>query len=145
MRWIKLSFFLSALLSSAPASAVEKISAEDAAAIASLVLLKDGAPAWLDIYLGEPFGLEDCDYGPIYDDDVLELRTGDTHFLVTVAPSDPSRHPQNLASCEYSLQDASHAATRLRGCFIAHWVSIPTARQLTLHPLDVAYCQDKRR
>lgn len=92
---------------------------------------------------GSAAGLEGCEFGAVEADTVM-VETGSNHIILEVLMGDPDAHAANLLSCNYaptliSDDDFGHM-TRLKGCFMAHSISIPTAVHWRLHPLPAAAC-----
>ena len=85
-----------------------------------------------------------CPFGPLSPlSDVVQVPTGDTHFLLSMRFGDPHSHAANLASCEYRPGgEVAQTVLRLRGCFLALTLSIPTARHILLHPLPASDCRE---
>lgn len=83
----------------------------------------------------------DCPFGPLNGMRSVSPVTGDPHFLLTVAFTSPERHPANLVSCEYAVgADGPKVVLRLRGCFLALRLSVPTASHLLLRPARADAC-----
>lgn len=84
---------------------------------------------------------EGCAFGELLDVARLAAPSEDHHLLVEIRPGDPSRHAANLAYCAYAPADGgSMTRIAVRGCYLAHALSIPTARQLLLAPLPARAC-----
>lgn len=91
-----------------------------------------------------PRALEgECPFGPLEPlRERLGIPTGDNHFLLSAVLGDSERHAANLASCEYRVgPEGPSAEFRLRGCFLALEVAIPTARQVLLRPMPASACR----
>lgn len=117
--------------------------------------LTDGRPVLLDLTLMPPLtpslkqadGMyvlaESCDFG-VVEAGIVSVPTGSYHMLLDVALGSREQHPANLFSCEYDpgLMTEDHAGHRwrLRGCFLPHSVSIPTATLWALNPLPASAC-----
>lgn len=156
MRWTKGAALAAALMAGAADAAAEpfrRIAAAPDATIASLLQdVLDGEAISLDVavelgaeadWLERAFGAEarGCPFGPLEALGPVSPPTGDHHLLLTLRMGTPERHGANLASCDYVVgAGAPRAVLRLRGCFLVHAVSMPTARQLVLHPLPAASC-----
>jgi hypothetical protein len=91
--------------------------------------------------------LTECGYGPVENVGEVSVRTGSNHLLLVVRPGTPERHAANGVSCEYTpnvqadvAADPQDASVRVRGCYLASEVSIPTARMLVMNPLDAKAC-----
>lgn len=142
----------------APAAALAqavKATAEPPALSEAFSPVADGAAVSVDLrfpvtaslapVLGR-FGLEgdECPFGPLpHPAGAIDAPSGDNHFVLRLTMGDPLRHAANLASCEYRIGDQGpEAVLRLRGCFLALEMSIPTARSLALQPLPAAACRD---
>lgn len=84
-----------------------------------------------------------CPYGALSPlSDVVQIPTGDTHFLLSMRFGDPHSHAANLASCEYKPgAEVAQTVMRFRGCFLALTLSVPTARHVMLHPLPAIECR----
>lgn len=85
----------------------------------------------------------ECAFGTI-DAREVSIPTGSNHLLMTLRMGSPGQHAANLLSCEYmpSMQIGENIGqvARVRGCFLVHAVSIPTATQLVLNPLPAQMC-----
>ncbi|MEL6980427.1 MAG: hypothetical protein AAGM38_17360 [Pseudomonadota bacterium] len=89
------------------------------------------------------FGLaaDECPFGALTPIAAARPPSGDPALLLEIRLGAPERHAANLASCEHVIDERGPgAALRLRGCFLAHLVSVPTARLFVLHPLEAAAC-----
>lgn len=117
--------------------------------------LADGVPVLLDLTLLPP--LEPsfvqgagtfvpagaCDFG-VVPATSISVPTGSHHMLLDVELGSRESHGANLLSCEYDPAllggDGPPASWRLRGCFLPHSVSIPTAVAWALNPLPASAC-----
>ena len=116
--------------------------------------MKEGV-VWLDLTIApelEPSIVMDdgtysdnqCDgFGPVEAGSVA-VSTGSNHMLMDVRVGTPEQNPANLVSCDYAPQYAGELApgrvTRVKGCYFAHAVSIPTAVQWILNPMPAGAC-----
>lgn len=117
--------------------------------------LEDGVPVLLDLTLLPPLEpafvqgagtfvpAGSCDFGPVPATSIL-VPTGSYHMLLDVELGSRESHGANLLSCEYDpslmSEDSPGASWRLRGCFLPHSVSIPTAVVWALNPLPASAC-----
>ncbi|MFN4023752.1 MAG: hypothetical protein ACK4MQ_02875 [Hyphomonas sp.] len=117
--------------------------------------LEDGLPVLLDLTLLpplEPSFVEGagtfvpagrCDFGPVPATSI-SVPTGSFHMLLDVELGSRESHAANLLSCEYDpalmSDDGPGASWRVRGCFLPHSVSIPTAVVWALNPLPASAC-----
>lgn len=106
---------------------------------AALDGIRDGEVVYLDISFRQE--VEGC----AWQAQETEFKTlppaGDHHLVVMVLPGAPDRFPFNALTCEYDSGGRGPQArwgTRLRGFFAAVSGSIPTARELRLHPVRLA-------
>jgi hypothetical protein len=92
---------------------------------------------------GSSGSLEACDFGPV-DADTVRVATGSNHMLLDVRMGRPDQHAANLLSCNYDpsliSEDGFGHISRLKGCFLAHAIAIPTAVQWRLNPLPASAC-----
>ncbi len=119
--------------------------------------LEDGAVVKLDLTLlpevytqlsydsGQPYTLPaECGFGLLAPLSAVQIPTGSNHLLLTVMLGDPWLHAANRLSCEYAPSRSDEtgigAVVELKGCYLAHKLSIPTAIQLALHPLPASAC-----
>ena len=97
------------------------------------IILKDGNYGSLD----------GCEFGPV-EADMVMVATGSNHMILEVRTGDPEQHAGNLLSCNYDpnliSDDGFGHMTRLKGCFFAHAISIPTAVHWRLNPLPAEAC-----
>ncbi|MEO0719121.1 MAG: hypothetical protein AAFZ06_09620 [Pseudomonadota bacterium] len=94
---------------------------------------------------GETVRLDSCDFGPVEGLAQIDLPVRDNHLLVDVVLGDPTRHAANVLFCEYAPENLGAEKGRaerltLRGCFMAHQFSIPTAQYMVLRPLPASAC-----
>ncbi len=87
--------------------------------------------------------MTECEYG-VVDAGELSVRTGSNHILMDIRMGTPGEHAANLLACDYAPEhmtdfEPGHE-TRLKGCFYAHAVSIPTAIQWVLNPMPASAC-----
>lgn len=118
--------------------------------------LQEGVPVRLDLTLLPPMEPSfvqvngtyapaggACEFGPVPASGIL-VPTGSYHMLMEVELGSRETHPANLLSCEYDphllTEDSPGASWRLRGCFLPHSVSIPTATVWALNPLPASAC-----
>lgn len=92
---------------------------------------------------GSSGSLEGCEFGPV-DAETVRVATGSNHMLLEVRMGQPDQHAANLLSCNYdpgliSEEGLGHMI-RLKGCFFAHAIAIPTAVQWRLNPLPASAC-----
>jgi len=92
---------------------------------------------------GTGMTMQACAFEPI-DAETVSVPTGSNHILMEVRMGSPELHAANILSCDYSAafitdEDLGHV-TRLKGCFLAHATSIPTAVYWVLNPLPAAAC-----
>lgn len=149
-------------LSAAPAGAedVQRIEAaipagEDFMAPGALEAMEEGV-VWLDLRMAPEFDpdvqqpdgtfrslVDDCAFGPV-ETSRLMVNTGSNHLLMEVRMGTPEQHAGNILSCEYSPDYISEHGpghgTRLKGCFFAHAIPIPTAAYWVLNPLPASAC-----
>ncbi|MAN47173.1 MAG: hypothetical protein GYB49_07975 [Alphaproteobacteria bacterium] len=87
--------------------------------------------------------LEGCEFGAVEAETVM-IKTGSNHMLLEVRMGDPDTHAANLLSCNYRpdliSDDGFGHLTRLKGCFYAHNIAIPTALHWRLNPLPAQAC-----
>jgi len=92
---------------------------------------------------GSSGSLEGCEFGPV-DADIVRVATGSNHMILEVRMGHPDQHAANLLSCNYDPSLISEGGfghvTRLKGCFLAHAIAIPTAVQWRLNPLPASAC-----
>jgi hypothetical protein len=92
---------------------------------------------------GSPGSLDACEFGPVQAETVM-VGTGSNHMMLEVHLGSPEHHAANLLSCNYDpgliSEDGFGHMTRLKGCFLAHAISIPTAVHWRLHPLPAKAC-----
>ena len=92
---------------------------------------------------GRAGSLEGCEFGPVEADTVM-VATGSNHMILEVHMGDKAQHAANLLSCNYDpaliTEEGFGHMTRLKGCFMAHAISIPTAVHWRLHPLPAEAC-----
>ena len=120
----------------------------------ALQRLEEG-PVWLDLSIAPPLGLsaqqEDgawsgivCDRHGEVSAKAVSVPTGSNHLLLEVRPGTPELHAANMVSCDYAPQYATDTdpghVTRVKGCYFANSVSIPTAVQWILNPLPASDC-----
>ncbi len=121
----------------------------------SLDTLSDAAPVKLDLTVLPPLmpavqvgdgtwaDIGPCSFGPL-DAAAVSVPTGSHHMLLEVRLGTPESHAANLLSCEYrpdAIDDETlGGAIRVRGCFLAQPVSIPTAVHWVLNPLPAEAC-----
>lgn len=117
--------------------------------------LEDGVPVLLDLTLLPPLEPSfvqgagtfvpagSCDFGAVPATSI-SVPTGSYHMLLDVELGSRESHAANLLSCEYDpalmTEDTPGASWRLRGCFLPHSVSIPTAIVWALNPLPASAC-----
>ena len=120
----------------------------------ALQTLTEG-PVWLDLTIAPPLGpsvqLEDGSWSGIVchrhgevSAKSVSVPTGSNHLLLDIRPGSPDHHAANMVSCNYAPAfstdtDAGHVI-RIKGCYFAHAVSIPTAIQWVLNPLPAGDC-----
>ena len=92
---------------------------------------------------GSAANLEGCEFGGVEADTVM-IGTGSNHMILEVLMGAPETHAANLLSCNYApeliSEDGFGHMTRVKGCFLAHSISIPTAVHWRLHPLPASAC-----
>ncbi|WP_321488794.1 hypothetical protein [uncultured Hyphomonas sp.] len=120
----------------------------------ALQTLAEG-PAWLDLTIAPPLGpsvqREDGSWSGIVCNrhgevsaKSVSVPTGSNHLLLEIRPGSPDRHAANMLSCNYAPAystdtDLGHVI-RIKGCYFANSVSIPTAIQWILNPLPAGDC-----
>jgi hypothetical protein len=86
----------------------------------------------------------DCEFGVMEGVRMLSIPTGSNHLLLSIRPGNPETHQANSVACEYmpSLQLGENIGQvmRVRGCYLANYISIPTAAQYVLNPLPASAC-----
>jgi hypothetical protein len=112
-------------------------------------------PVWLDLTVAPPLDpsvqLEDGSWSGLVCDSHGEVRaksvsvpTGSNHLLLDIRPGSPDRHAANMVSCNYAPQYSDETSLghviRIKGCYFANSVSIPTAIQWILNPLPASGC-----
>ena len=125
----------------------DRVSLDISIALERSVLTQFGYEGYEEVveaYEGEL--VDGCPFGPLAPlSDVVQIPTGDNHFLLSMRFGDPHSHAANLASCEYRPGgEVAQTVLRLRGCFLALTLSIPTARHVLLHPLTAAECREPK-
>jgi len=97
----------------------------------------------LTLFDGTYGSMAECSFGEVTASGV-SVMTGSNHLIMDIRMGTPEQHAANILSCEYSAAQISEAAfghtTRLKGCFMAHAVSIPTAVQWVFNPLPASAC-----
>ena len=92
---------------------------------------------------GSSGSLEGCEFGPV-EADIVRVATGSNHMLLEMRMGQPDQHAANLLSCNYDpsliSEDGVGHMIRLKGCFFAHAIAIPTAVQWRLNPLPASAC-----
>ncbi len=92
---------------------------------------------------GREGSLDECGFGPVEAGTVM-VATGSNHMILEVRMGTPAQHAANLLSCNYDpsliAEDGFGHITRLKGCFLAHAVSVPTAVHWRLNPLPARAC-----
>ena len=87
--------------------------------------------------------LEGCEFGPV-DAKTVVVGTGSNHMILEVRMGNSDLHAANLVSCNYDsaliTESGTGHMTRVKGCFLAHAVSIPTAVHWRLNPLPAEAC-----
>lgn len=117
--------------------------------------IEEGKPLLLDLMINAPltpslrqpdgtFALsESCDYG-VVEASAVSVPTGSNHMLVNAELGTHVSHPANLLACEYDPGQITEMSPgvrwRLKGCFLPHQVSIPTAILWQLNPLPASVC-----
>lgn len=117
--------------------------------------IEDGKPLLLDLMINTPLmpslrqpdgtyaTAESCDYG-VVDASAVSVPTGSNHMLIHAELGSPVSHPANLLACEYDASQIMELTPgvrwRLKGCFLPHAVSIPTATLWQLNPLPASAC-----
>ena len=117
--------------------------------------IEDGKPLLLDLMINTPLTpslrqpdgsyatAESCDYG-VVDASAVSVPTGSNHMLIHAEVGSPVSHPANLLACEYDASQIMELTPgvrwRLKGCFLPHAVSIPTATLWQLNPLPASAC-----
>ncbi|MEZ6001809.1 hypothetical protein [Hyphomonas sp.] len=112
-------------------------------------------PVWLDLTVAPPLDPsvqhEDGSWSGIVCDShgevsakAVSVPTGSNHLLLDIRPGEPEQHAANMVSCNYAPAwstdtDLGHVI-RIKGCYFANSVSIPTAIQWILNPLPAADC-----
>ena len=112
-------------------------------------------PVWLDLSIAPPLDpswqQEDGSWSGIVCDSHGEVSaksvsvpTGSNHLLLEIRPGSPDRHAANMISCNYAPQystdtDLGHVV-RIKGCYFASSIAIPTAVQWILNPLPARDC-----
>jgi hypothetical protein len=131
--------------------------AEDGLPNPLLAGLDDGAVVKLDLTLlpevftqltydsGQPYTIPaECGFGMLTPLSAVQIPTGSNHLLMTVMLGDPWLHAANRLSCEYApsllAAEGTAAIVELKGCYLVHKLSIPTAIKIVLHPLPAAAC-----
>lgn len=117
--------------------------------------LKEG-PVWLDLSIAPPSGpsvqLEDGSWSGIVchshgevSAKSVSVPTGSNHILLDIRPGTPQQHAANMISCNYAPQYSDGTSPghviRIKGCYFANSVSIPTATQWILNPLPASACK----
>ncbi len=112
-------------------------------------------PVWLDLTVAPPLDpsvqQEDGSWSGIVCDshgDVsaksVSVPTGSNHLLLDIRPGSPDRHAANMVSCNYAPAHSTETdlghVIRIKGCYFANSVSIPTAIQWILNPLPASDC-----
>ena len=74
----------------------------------------------------------------------VSVPTGSNHLLLDIRPGSPDLHAANMISCNYAPQystdtDLGHVV-RIKGCYFASSIAIPTAVQWILNPLPARDC-----
>ena len=115
----------------------------------------DEGPVWLDLTVAPPLDpsvqLEDGSWSAIVCDSHGEVSaqsvsvpTGSNHLLLNIRPGTPDRHAANMVSCNYAPAYSTDAdlghVIRIKGCYFANSVAIPTAIQWILNPLPASDC-----
>lgn len=120
----------------------------------ALQVLEEG-PVWLDLSIAPPLDpagqQEDGSWSGIVCDSHGEVSaksvsvpTGSNHLLLEVRPGTSEQHAANMVSCNYAPQYSDETSLghviRIKGCYFANSISIPTANQWILNPLPAGDC-----
>ena len=112
-------------------------------------------PVWLDLSVAPPLDpsvqLEDGSWSGIVCEShgevsakAVSVPTGSNHLLLEVRPGSPDRHAANMVSCNYAPAHSTETdlghVIRIKGCYFANSVAIPTAIQWILNPLPASDC-----
>lgn len=87
--------------------------------------------------------LASCLFGAYEGVAALEPDAGNNHLLVEIIPGAPDRHAANAVFCEYGVkrgQVVGQGSLSVSGCYLVRVFSIPTARQVSLRPLEASAC-----
>lgn len=117
--------------------------------------IEEGKPLLLDLMINAPLTpslrqpdgtyalAESCDFG-VVEASAVSVPTGSYHMLINAELGSPASHPASLLSCEYDPSQMTETSPgvrwRLKGCFLPHAVSIPTATLWQLNPLPASAC-----
>lgn len=117
--------------------------------------IESGKPLLLDLMINAPLTPslrgpdgtyaqpESCTYG-VVEASAVSVPTGSNHMLIHAELGSPVNHPANLLACEYDpsqiMELTPGVRWRLKGCFLPHAVSIPTATLWQLNPLPASAC-----
>lgn len=89
---------------------------------------------------------EECAFDSVDGVTEVHLPSGTNHLLIYARIGTPEAHAANMVACEYSpvvsgnYDESLPMFVSVRGCYLAHDVSIPTARQIKLYPLPAEAC-----
>lgn len=121
---------------------------------AELESLADGDVLRLDLSVGPPLtpSLSPADPGGegagcafgVIEAESVSIPTGSYHLLLEARLGTVDANPASLLSCEYDAsllgEDPPGVRWRLRGCFLARSVAVPTAISWHLMPLGAQAC-----